>query len=142
MIPQGARPVHTTPAPRPRMDRPQQGRAEVHYSSVLVPAEYGYYGDIDGVSPNGMYKRYLGWFMGKYGTSKKPLAFKDWLVWARSKRLVLNTDGASEVVPSTDDVKKVAAGTGKRVAVAILIGMVAYFIINGMAIKNTTPTAS
>ena len=86
-----------------------------------------------------MYKRYLGWFMEKYGTSKTPLTFKEWLVWARRKNLVLNTDGPE--AKSVEEVKKAAMGTGKRVAVGILIAMAALFLINNMPVKNTAPVA-
>ena len=121
------------------MRGPVQHRANVHYSSVLVPAEYGYYGDINNVSANGMYKRYLGWFIGKYGDSKKPLTFKEWLVWAHKKGLVVSADGEKPVAPGVEEVKAAASGTGKRIAVAILIAMAVVLVIKGMPVKNETP---
>ena len=120
------------------MPRPGQQRSPVHYSSVLVPAEYGYYGDINNVSANGMYKRYLSWFIGKYGDSKRPLTFKEWLLWAHKKGLVVSADGVKGA-PGVDEVKAAATGTGKRIAVAILLAMAVVLVIKGMPVKNQTP---
>ncbi len=41
-----------------------------------------------GKSPNALYKDYTSWHREKHGDSKNPLAFKDWLSWAKKKSIV------------------------------------------------------
>lgn len=102
---------------RPRMNI----TSGVIYDDVVIPAEYGYYGDINGVSANAMYNRYLAWFIGKYGNSKSPLHFKEWIKWAKSKGLVLNAN--AETSAEAKDATKAVMGTGRKIAIAVLVVM-------------------
>ena len=56
--------------------------------NVSVPKEYGYYGDPKDVTANGLYRRYVKWMRKKYGTTKEPMAFGEWIKWAKNNGLV------------------------------------------------------
>src|SRR3990167_1084176 len=85
------------------------------------------YEDASGASPNRLYKRYIRWFKNKYGEEKKPLPFKDWLKWAKKKKMVKRhgVDGSEESVIEKSDKNK------KRLALAI-ITISTVFIIAGL----------
>ena len=58
------------------------------FGDVDAPIAYGLYGDITDNSPSALYKKYVGWFTGQYGTSKAPLTFPNWLAWAQKNGMV------------------------------------------------------
>lgn len=94
------------------------------YERIVVPYAYGYYGTES--TPNRMYKKYLSWFMAKYGTSKTPLTFKQWLKWAKDKGMLtsyMGGDGTEQVeeVVSETKVEKTLKNTGKKIAFTIAI---------------------
>ena len=116
---------HGTGQPKPRMNV----ATGAVYDAVHIPAEYGYYGRIEGLSANAMYNKYLAWFMGQYGTSKTPMVFKEWIKWAKQKKLVLNAGGPDEPSEEVKAAAKEAMGTGKKIAIAVLVVMAAAILI-------------
>jgi len=110
------------------MDAPAQRRSDVLAESVLVPTQYGYYGDINGKSPNTMYKKYLTWFAKNNEPNKKPLNFKNWLVWAHSKGMVMKASGPE--IAETQEIKEAAKGAGKQIAIAVAIAIGIGLLIN------------
>ncbi len=110
------------PAPRPNRNYHQHGGGRGFVlGSVIVPQEYGYYGDVGGVTANGLYKRYLVWFTTKYGTSKKPLSFSRWLVWAKNQEF-FNASGPDKTqeIPIDKTMEKVK-NTGKQIGFTLAI---------------------
>lgn len=82
-------------------------------------------------SPNSMYKNYRKWFDDKYGNTKTPLRFKEWLQWAQSKGKVKNADGEAEV--TAKDVLaavKQSHNTGKKIAVFSLLLSIVGIMLN------------
>lgn len=84
---------------------------------VVPPTFYGYYGNVDVNSPNRLYKRYLKWFAEKYGTSKMPLSFRNWIKWAKT-RGVINADGETSE-EQKEEIKK-AMSVDRKIAIAAL----------------------
>ena len=61
--------------------------------NVTAPKKHTKMGKLTG-SPNTLYKRYVAWFKTEYGTEKPPLAFKEWIKWAKHKGLVPDREAA------------------------------------------------
>ena len=95
--------------------------------SVIIPTHYGYYGDVNGITVNQMYARYLKWFIGKYGNEKQPLSFRDWIVWAKRSGVVPKysaTGVETQVVAAEEEKEKVAVEKAtKGIAVAAVWAM-------------------
>ena|SRR3990167_730840 len=131
----GGHPIMQNGRPRMMYDRPHIVSVT---SPVVVPSVYGYYGDVEGVSPNQMYNRYLVGFMKKYGTSKTPLTFKEWIKWAKNKGLVdkYNADGTStqETKEDTSDVDEKMKKAKKAIGWVVFAGVAALII--GMSLKK------
>lgn len=94
-----------------------------------------------GESPNKMYKNYIAWFKKTYDSSKKPLAFKTWLVWAQNKGVVMSADGdSSKPIMQTLEVKireiqlsyvMIGAGLGFGLSHVMKNKNIAWFIAAG-----------
>lgn len=111
------------------------------YDVVPIHAQYGYYGNVAGVSANALYNKYITWFVAKYGTSKNLMKFSEWIVWAKNKGLVLNAGGAEEPSEEVKAAAKAAMGTGKKVAIALLV-VAAVWIGYNMILPLTSQPAA
>ena len=95
--------------------------------TVHVPYAYGHYGRVHDNSPNRLYKKYLAWFMEKYGTSKRPLNFRQWIRWAKRRGIVpgYSADGGEEAEKAVNN-----AGRNMLIVLGVLaaIGIVLNFM--------------
>lgn len=120
MMPQN-KPVAPAPVAAAQPQRPDyQHRPRTQYvvETVHVPYAYGHYGRVHDNSPNRLYKKYLAWFMEKYGTSKKPLNFRQWIRWAKKRGIVpgYSADGENAAENAVSN-----AGRNMAIVAAVLL---------------------
>lgn len=89
---------------------------------VKAPIKMGYYGEVG--SANAQYRRYLSWFDKQYGKTKQPLAFKEWIEWAKEQELVEGEKKSQEDLMDIKNEEKIETEvkkTGSKIAIAITL---------------------
>lgn len=96
-------------------------------SMVNAVQNYGFYSDAVNESPNKLWRMYLSEHDKRYGSTRRPLSFKQWIEWAKEQELVkkYNVDAEAEKqkeeVKETERIEKVVNNTGRNIAFAITI---------------------
>ncbi len=115
--------------------------------AVTAEKKHGYYGNTAEQSANQLYKRYLKWFIDKYGEDaiEKPLDFKNWIEWAakrgiiKRKERIDNFSATPEEKSEEEKVKNTLMETRRRSTITIAV-ILTLFAIYGIAKILTSKT--
>ena len=95
---------------------------------VNAVQHYGFYSDAGNQSPNRLWRMYLSEHDKRYGSTKRPLSFKQWIGWAKEQELVKKYKADAEAerqekeaVAETEQIEKAVNNTGRNIAIAITI---------------------
>ena len=101
--------------------------------SIDTVRKQGEYGNVFSQSPNANYRRYRSWFDKKYGTTRHPLSFKEWLKWAHEQEVVARTSAGAgqpqEEAKGEEKVAEVVNNAGRNIAILIMVAASIGFIV-------------